>query len=230
MLKCKKRITVGLVEDEPMTLEQFKRLIILSSDLELAFACNTWDDAAQFLLTTAPDVLVTDINLPDGCGIDLIRLCKQKHPVTEIIVISILGDAKSVVSAIEAGASGYLLKDAYQVELVKAIKDLIDGGSPISAAIARHILSRFHGAPEMKVEKTEAETVSKSFSNRESEVLSLIAMGYSYKDIAAKIGISCNTVPTYVKSIYRKLEVNSRGEAVFAAVRQGVLDMRVEAS
>ena len=97
------------------------------------------------------------------------------------------------------------------------------GGSPISAAIARHILHRFQGAPEIKEEENTAH-----LSKRESEVLSLIAMGYSYKDIALKIGISPNTVPTYIKSIYRKLEVNSRGEAVFAAMRQGLIDIKSE--
>lgn len=216
----KKLITVGLVEDEPMTLKQFQKMIEKSSDLELLFAETTLSSSAD-KLSMKPDVLVTDLNLPDGSGIDLIRLSKQVSPATEIIVISVMGDAKSVVNAVESGATGYLLKDAYSVELVQAIKELINGGSPISAAIARHILERFQGTPEVKAEENAV-----SLSTRESEVLSLIAMGYSYKDIAKKIGISSNTVPTYIKNIYRKLEVTSRGEAVFTAMRQGLLDIR----
>jgi len=225
--KKKPTIRVGLVEDDPMTLAQFKRMVDLSPELHLVFDCAGYDAAVDALSHETVDVFVTDINLPDGCGIDLISYCKHRYPAVEIIVISVLGDAKSVVSAIEAGATGYLLKDAYQVELVKAIKDIIAGGSPISATIARHILSRFQGTPEIK---SEEKSVVNAFSKRESEVLSLIAMGYSYKDIAAKIGISPNTVPTYIKSIYRKLEVNSRGEAVFAAMRQGLINIRTETS
>lgn len=219
----RREIRVGLVEDEPMTLAQFSRMIRESTGLDMVFAESNLEAALRALMTTPPDVLVTDINLPDGSGIDLIHFCKERHPKTEIIVISVMGDAKSVVAAIEAGATGYLLKDAYSVELAKAIRDLVAGGSPISAAIARHILHRFQGTPVVKEEEN-----GTSLSRRESEVLSYIAMGYSYKDIAIRIGISPNTVPSYIKSIYRKLEVNSRGEAVFTAMRQGLLNIKSE--
>lgn len=215
-----KATSVGLVEDDPMTLKQFSNMIDASDELTLQFATPSFH-AALDALSNAPDVLVSDINLPDGSGLDLIRHCKRTHPSTEIIVISVLGDAASVVTAIEAGATGYLLKDAYEIEIVKAVKELISGGSPISSTIARHVLRRFQGQPEVQQENEE-----KHLSTRESEVLQHIAMGYSYKDIARKMGISPNTVPTYIKSIYRKLEVNSRGEAVYAAVRHGLLDIK----
>ena len=214
--------SVGIVEDDTMTLKQFAGMVKASPDLTLSFAIDNFFDAME-ALSEPPDVLVSDINLPDGSGIDLIKHCKRHHPSTEIIVISVLGDAASVVNAIEAGATGYLLKDAYQIEIAKAIRELLNGGSPISSTIARHILTRFQGQPEVQQNCEE-----KHLSTRESEVLTLIAMGYSYRYIASKIGISPNTVPTYIKSIYRKLELNSRGEAVFAAMRHGLIDIRPE--
>jgi DNA-binding NarL/FixJ family response regulator len=164
-----------------------------------------------------PDVLLADLQLPDGSGIDVIRWLRQHAPAAEAMVISVFGDESHVVAAIEAGATGYLLKDASAEEIADGIRRLIEGESPISSAIARHLLRRFQPAPAAVSERVSPLT------QREGEVLQLIAKGLSYQRIADTLTMSPHTVTTHIKQIYRKLAVNSRGEAVFEAMQLGLL-------
>ena len=140
------------------------------------------------------------------------------HPDTEIMVISILGDEQSVISAIMVGATGYLLKDAFPTDIAATVRDLVAGHSPISASIARFIVRRTQGAgpagPALNTAK---------LTPREIDILWGIAKGFSYAEIAGHLGLSRQTVPGHIKSIYRKLEVNTRGEAVFEALQQGLI-------
>lgn len=209
-----------LVEDDLPTMERFERAIAQSPDLNLLAACPTFSSAKNALDEAKPDVLVTDLNLPDGHGLDLIRSVRSTWDDVEVMVISVLGDEKTVVSSIEAGASGYLLKDAEPIDIASAIQQLVGGGSPISASIARHILKKVRGPQVGKDDEDKPH-----LTERELEVLGLIAMGYTYRDIAKRAGMSENTVPTHIKSIYRKLEVSSRGEAVFEAVQRGLINL-----
>lgn len=212
-------VTVLLLEDDPATRERLAGIVAGAPGLELAAAFGELRSALAWLAANPPpQVLLVDLQLPDGSGIELIRAARRIAPQSESMVISVFGDEAHVVSAIEAGATGYLLKDASADEIVSAIARLRAGESPISSAIARHLLKRFRTADE----PAGALQVS-PLTPRENEVLQLIAKGLSYQRIADTLGMSPHTVTTHIKQIYRKLAVNSRGEAVFEATQLGLL-------
>lgn len=210
---------VLLIEDDPATRERLAGIVRAVPDLRLAGELGDRQGALQWLAENrAPRVLLVDLELPDGSGIDIIRAARGASPGTEAMVISVFGDEAHVVAAIEAGATGYLLKDSSAEEIGAAILKLIAGESPISSAIARHLLRRFQ--PALKAQPA---ATAPRLTPREAEVLQLIAKGLSYGRIADALSMSPNTVPSYIKQIYRKLEVNSRGEAVFEAMQMGLL-------
>jgi DNA-binding NarL/FixJ family response regulator len=134
------------------------------------------------------------------------------------MVISVLADDRSVIEAIEAGAAGYLLKDADSIELVEAIEELRSGRSPISSSIARVIVRRLNGPPSAP-----PPPLASVLTARETDILWGIAKGFTYAELAQQLGISKQTVPVHVKNIYRKLEANNRSEAVFEASRLGLI-------
>jgi DNA-binding NarL/FixJ family response regulator len=212
---------VLLLEDDPATRERLAGIVRGSAGLELAAAFGDLKSALAWLAAhEPPQVLLVDLQLPDGSGIDLIRAARRIAPAAEAMVISVFGDEAHVVTAIEAGATGYLLKDASGEEIALAIARLLAGESPISSAIARHLLRRFRAAP---APVPAAPPAASPLTPRESEVLQLIAKGLSYQRIAAALAMSPHTVTTHIKQIYRKLAVNSRGEAVFEAAQMGLL-------
>ncbi|MBL8323428.1 MAG: response regulator transcription factor [Rubrivivax sp.] len=212
---------VLLLEDDPATRERLAGIVRGSPGLELAAAFGDLKSALAWLAAhEPPQVLLVDLQLPDGSGIDLIRAARRIAPAAEAMVISVFGDEAHVVTAIEAGATGYLLKDASGEEIAMAIARLLAGEAPISSAIARHLLRRFRAAP---APVPAAPPAASPLTPRETEVLQLIAKGLSYQRIAAALGMSPNTVTTHIKQIYRKLAVNSRGEAVFEAAQMGLL-------
>src|ERR1700674_1769391 len=212
--------TVMVVEDDPAFLTRFCKIVACDPELELFAAVGDLASARQTLTKSAPNVLITDLGLPDGSGIDLIRETARRYPATDIMVITVFGDEEHVLGAIEAGATGYILKDSLPEEFVGLIKQLIAGGSPISPIIARQLLKRFK--PEVTAQ--EAKPVEEAgLSARESEVLSLIAKGFSFAEIARLLIVSPHTVTAHVKKIYQKLAVHSRGEAVYEASRMGLI-------
>jgi DNA-binding NarL/FixJ family response regulator len=210
-------ITVLLVEDDAPTCGRLRDALTGAGDFEVVTAA-TLAEARAALKAARPRVLLTDLQLPDGHGVELIRETRQTCPDTEIMVISILGDEQSVISAIMVGATGYLLKDAFPTDIAATVRDLVAGHSPISASIARFIVRRTQGAspavPPLSAVK---------LTPREIDILWGIAKGFSYAEIAGHLGLSRQTVPGHIKSIYRKLEVNTRGEAVFEALQQGLI-------
>lgn len=215
---------VMVVEDDPAFLTRFCKIVASDPELELFAAVADLASARQAISKAAPDVLLTDLGLPDGSGIDLIRETARRYPATDIMVITVFGDEDHVLASIEAGATGYILKDSMPEEFVGLIKQLIAGGSPISPVIARQLLKRFKpGAatpdPTPKPEPTE----DASLSGRESEVLAMIAKGFNFGEIARLLSISQHTVTTHVKKIYQKLAVHSRGEAVYEASKMGLI-------
>ncbi|MDP1649012.1 MAG: response regulator transcription factor [Rubrivivax sp.] len=211
--------TVLLLEDDPATRERLAGIVRASPGLALAGAFGDLKSALAWLTAHEPPrVLLVDLQLPDGSGIDLIRAAQRLAPQAEAMVISVFGDEAHVVSAIEAGATGYLLKDASADEIAQAITRLLAGEAPISSAIARHLLRRFRATPALPTP-----AVASPLTTREGEVLQLIAKGLSYQRIAETLVMSPHTVTTHIKQIYRKLAVNSRGEAVFEAQQLGLL-------
>ena len=173
-----------------------------------------------------PDVLLVDLGLPDISGIEVIRHASQTLPKCECMVVTVFGDEEHVLASIEAGAAGYLLKDASEESFLSGIRELINGGSPISPIIARRLLKRFHAdAPQTNVPMpaTDDENSNVTLSEREREILLLASKGFNYPEMGKLMGISPHTVTSHVKKIYRKLAVHSRGEAVFEANRMGLI-------
>jgi DNA-binding NarL/FixJ family response regulator len=212
--------TVMVVEDDPAFLTRFCGIVTCGPEFDLFAAVADLASARQAMSKGAPDVLLTDLGLPDGSGIELIRETARRYPATDIMVITVFNDENHVLESIEAGATGYILKDSMPEEFVGLITQLRAGGSPISPVIARQLLKRFKPAAAVPEAK---HTEEAGLSARESEVLSLIAKGFNFCEIARLLEISPHTVTAHVKKIYQKLAVHSRGEAVYEAGKMGLL-------
>jgi DNA-binding NarL/FixJ family response regulator len=208
--------SVLVVEDEPEFLRVYCEAITREADFRLAGAVTTLAAGLAILEQSVPDILVVDLGLPDGNGADLIRRAVKLRPDCDALVVTVFGDDQHVIDAIAAGATGYLLKDSPAGELARCIRELRAGGAPISPSIARRLLARLR-APADKP------AAASPLSEREAQILQLVAKGLSFADVAAALGISAHTVVAHVKKIYQKLAVHSRGEAVFEATQLGLL-------
>jgi DNA-binding NarL/FixJ family response regulator len=220
--------SILLVEDDADTRQHFARAIEGSPRLELRAAVGSCAEARRCLAEPPlPAVVLTDLGLPDGHGIDLIREIRQSQPEVQILVISVFGDERSVIASVEAGASGYLLKDGTADQIADSLLELIGGGSPISPTIARHILRLVQaGAPTPAPSAPKGATPERSaptLSSREIEVLQLLAKGFSSAEIAQLLALSVHTVIAHCRNIHRKLEVTSRSSAIFEAVQLGLI-------
>jgi DNA-binding NarL/FixJ family response regulator len=218
-------ISVLLVEDDPPTRQRLHDVLSAAGfDVSSVASLSEARAALDSTDRAGPDVLLTDLQLPDGHGTALIREVRQRCPDTEIMVISIFGDEQSVLSAITVGATGYLLKDAFPADIAAAVRDLLAGHSPISSSIARYIVRQTQGQTQEQTKAAQQLPLNTArLTPRETDILWGIAKGFSYTDIAGRLGLSRHTVPSHIKNIYRKLEVNSRSEAVFEAVQQGLI-------
>lgn len=214
------KVNVFVIEDDALTRESLRTRIEAHPRLRVGATAGTVAEGIA-ALATRPDVLLTDLGLPDGSGIDVIREALRRHPGLPIMVITVFGNEKRVVGAIQAGAAGYLLKDDPTHEIGLAIELLLAGGSPISPAIARHLIRLFQ-APPSAAPDDQRETLTA----RELEVLNLATKGFSYAEIAQLLGLSPNTIASYTKHIYEKLAVGSRSEAIYEASRLGLLETR----
>jgi DNA-binding NarL/FixJ family response regulator len=224
-----------VVEDEPHWQTTIQRIIAGHETLELIRICPNLAEALSTIRSTPYEMLIVDLGLPDGSGVDAIRTSRRLRPDADILVATVFDDERSVVNAICAGATGYLVKDSTSDEWISAIAQLRAGHSPLSPKIARHILRRLQeparakrmglldGASAAEAVSASAPEENVSLSARESEVLQLVAKGFSLVEVAQILHVSHTTTRTHAKSIYRKLEVNSRGEAVFEATRLGLL-------
>jgi DNA-binding NarL/FixJ family response regulator len=212
---------VLLVEDDPLCRERLAQGIREQPRLELLADVDTMSRARDLIQKRTPDVLVVDIGLPDGSGIDLIRECKAASEETVCLVVTIHGDVQRVFEALSAGAAGYLLKDAPLSELGAAILSAIDGDTPISPRIANALLK--HLQPIKNEASAEVEAEAHHLTRREEEILNYLAYGFSRSEIADKLNISINTVSIHIKNTYRKLDVNSGSKAVFKARQYGLL-------
>lgn len=216
--------TVLLVEDDAATRARLARAVEQDVGLRLVGQAGSCAEARARLAEGVPDVLLVDLGLPDGSGIDLIRELKRDGAGTEVMVITVFGDEKHVVAALEAGATGYVLKDGSNEYIAASIRDLVNGGSPISPAIARSLLRRFR-EPLAPAAHAGVDAVPE-LTEREHEVLALLVKGFTFAEIGDLLGISAHTVTTHVKHIYGKLEVRSRAEAVYEALQLGIVKER----
>lgn len=211
-------ITVGVVEDEPEVRQLFERAVRSNPQLSLAFAAASAGQAIALAGARPAQVYLVDLGLPDRDGRDLIRWICAQQPQASVMVVTVFGDDQHVVSSFEAGAVGYLLKDTPADEIARRIVDLHAGGSPISPSVARHLLRRFVGR-----DARNAAAVDDPLSEREREVLKLIEKGMTYDEVAEALQISWHTVTAFLRRVYRKLQVNSRTEAVYEARQRGIL-------
>jgi DNA-binding NarL/FixJ family response regulator len=169
--------------------------------------------ALEALPKDRPDVVLMDINLPGMNGVECVRRLKQAAPKTLVVMLTAYEDTENIFNALAAGASGYLLKRAPRSELLDAIKEVCRGGSPMTTHIARKVVQSFQKAGN-------SEQPAENLTNREQEVLDFLSQGFLYKEIAEKLGISYETVHTYVRRIYEKLQVRTRTEAVAKFLRR----------
>ena len=224
-------IGVILVEDEPATLDHLIQVMQSSPALQLLGVATTVQDAYSLLFMTQPKVALIDLGLPDSSGIEIIRWLSKNKPETEPLVITTFGDEDHVVRSLEAGATGYLLKDYSNDELIGHIVEVANGGSPISPLVARQLLFRIQNSRTTQADTLPSRTTYKSLPNatritdRELMVIQQVAKGFTAQEIAAQMGISTHTVSTHVKRIYKKLHVHSRSEAVYEASLLGLLDL-----
>lgn len=216
-------IQVALVEDDVHFQNAITAAIKTSTDIRLASLSSTRAAGLRALDNPPADVLLVDLGLPDGSGIDVIRAAHTQWPTCAVMVCTTFGDEAHVMKSIEAGASGYLLKDGEPGDMLAEIRNLHAGGSPISPLIARQILTRFRAASSPAA-ATSPEREQALLSAREKEVLELITKGFTADEIAKLMQVSQHTVQTYVRRIYSKLKVTSKAEAIYEARSQGILE------
>jgi DNA-binding NarL/FixJ family response regulator len=217
-------ISIVIVEDEPEFRRRFAQIIESEPSMQLVGVAASRREAQVIIDAEDFDVLLIDLGLPDGNGIDLIRHVSQKKPDADIMVVTVFGDEQHVVSSIEAGATGYILKDSTPADVISCIRLLRAGGSPVSPVVARSVLRAIRNriGPSSPAART-ATPENNPLSARETEILQLLAKGMSFIEIGEILGISPHTVTAHIKKIYRKLAVHSRGEAVYEATQMGLL-------
>lgn len=209
---------VALLEDDRDTRVYFEECIAAHAQLTLAASFETLREARAWFADHRADVLLTDLALPDGHGISLIRDLAAGPDPCDILVVSIFGDEDTVIACVEAGAVGYIHKDSKPQDVAQIIIDVKRGASPISPMIARKLLQRLRQHPAAAPDRQAA-----LLSPRETDVLELIARGYAYAEIARLQGVTMHTIQSHIKNLYAKLAVHSRSEAVFEATRMGLL-------
>lgn len=173
------------------------------------------------------DVVLVDLGLPDGSGLDLIRTIRQREVATRVLVFTVLGDRQTINGALAVGADGFILKDTDPAELARAIRAVRDGGAPISPKAAAQLLRAFReqaaaASPEVP---GSADVEDFGLTSRERETLETLARGFTQREAAQILGVSPHTIVSHVKAIYQKMAVNSRSEAVFEAIQSGLIKM-----
>ncbi len=205
-----KTINIAIVEDDK-EIRQTMSLIIDGTD---GFSCKhsfpDGESAMESIYNLPIDVILMDIDLPGISGIEVTRILKQKHPNIDFIMLTVQSDDDSIFESLFAGASGYLLKDTNPAELLEHIKEVVNGGAPMSSQVARRIINSFR-------------VIENPLSERETEIIKLLSRGMNYKDVAETIFLSPHTVKTHIKNIYSKLHVNNRAEAIYKAIKQKLI-------
>jgi DNA-binding NarL/FixJ family response regulator len=200
-------IRVAIVEDNASMREGLAMILNGSPGFECVCACGSAEEALRQLPIQAPDVVLMDINLPRRSGIECVRQITNQLPEMQIVMLTIEEDSRRVFESLEAGASGYLVKNVPPATILAAIEEVRRGGSPMSSQIARMLVQSFHRrGPSKKDEE--------NLTSREEEILKLIAKGYRTKEAADALSISPQTIETHLRNIYAKLHVRSRAAAV----------------
>lgn len=209
------RIPVVIVEDNNDIRHALEQIVEMSDDYELACSCINGEEALNLIPRANPKVVLMDINLGGGIdGIECVRILKDSHPDILFMMCTVLEEDEKIFEALSAGASGYILKKTAPLKMLEAIKELYEGGAPMSTQIARKVVAAF----QQKGQPAEAHSSSgshlESLSKREKEILEMLSKGLLYKEIADQLYISAETVKKHVYHIYEKLHVSNRIEAV----------------
>jgi DNA-binding NarL/FixJ family response regulator len=200
-------ISIAIVEDLDEVRDGLKNFLALSQDFKVLDTFKTAEQALDDIPKLKPDIVIMDISLPGMNGIECIRQVKDKSPSTQFMMFTVYENDEKVFEALKAGAAGYLLKNTGLVQLIESLKDLHNGGSPMSANIARKLVTVF------REQQSESLPVG-LLSNRENDILQLLSRGLLYKEIAEQLSISVSTVRQHIHHIYEKLHVQNRTEAI----------------
>ena len=206
-------ISVSIVEDNEQLRVTVARVIERAEGFRCLSHYGSAEEALKGLPNDRPDVVLMDINLPGMNGVECVRQLKQSLPKTQVMMLTVYEDTENIFNALAAGASGYMLKRTPRAELLAAIKEVHRGGSPMTAHIARKVVQSFQ-------QTSASAPPTEGLSPREQEVLDFLSQGFLYKEIADKLGISYETVHTYIRRIYEKLQVRTRTEAVAKFLRR----------
>lgn len=226
--------SVLVVEPDLDTQRVYRQRLIHDPDIKLIGICSSIASATALLAQTNCDILFTELNLPDGDGLDFIRRASEDLAVQSIVAVTSKNSAADIATAIENGAVGYITKqDSDLHDVGNYIRILRAHGSPMSPTAARVLVDALRRKPTVKPVVSVAASrpavaasrpaVANPLSPRETEVLNLLARGMSFAEISSVLNISCHTVTAHIKKIYRKLQVHSRGEAVYEAAQLGIL-------
>ncbi len=208
-------IKVSIVEDNEQLRTTLAKMISRSEGFECLGQHPSAEAGLEAIPKEKPDVVLMDINLPGINGVECVRKLKQILPNTQVVMLTAYEDTENIFNSLAAGAAGYLLKRSKSAEILDAVRDVLNGGSPMSTHIARKVVQSFQSRPAAAPSEPDAE-----LSPREQEVLNLLSQGFMYKEISDKLGISFETVRTYIRRIYEKLHVRTRTEAVAKALRR----------
>ena len=204
-------ISLAIVEDLDEVREGLNQFISLNPEFKVLDTFKTAEEAIFDIPRLQPDIVIIDINLPGMNGIECIRQVKNRTPKTQFMMFTVYENDEKVFEALKAGASGYLLKNTGLLQIIEALKELNNGGSPMSANIARKLVTVFR-------EQENSLTSIEALSNRENEILQLLSKGLLYKEIADELTISVGTVRQHIHKIYEKLHVQNRTEAINKAL------------
>jgi len=207
MIEPTEKIKVIIVEDDIEMQEGLELIVRSNPALECIVTCSTGEEALEIIPANIPDIVLMDIHLPGISGIECIKKLKPLISFTQFMMCTVYEDNENVFDSLCAGATGYLLKNSPPSKITEAIIDLYHGGSPMSSVIARKVIQTF------KPTTGQNKDIEK-LTNREREMLDLLAKGYRYKEIADQLSISFETVRTHIHNIYEKLHVQSRTEAL----------------
>ncbi|MGQ5720499.1 LuxR C-terminal-related transcriptional regulator [Pseudochrobactrum asaccharolyticum] len=214
---------VLIVEDDVAVSQRLENLLLqLGYHTDALMMASSLAEAQQHLAHQLVALALVDLGLPDGSGIDLIRIMHEQNPSVAILVISAWSTQEAILAALRAGATGYVLKERDDLEVALALRSVLRGGAPIDPLLARRIIHEFSSQDEQNA-ADEQEAEAEKLSPREHQILRLVAEGMGNRDIAEKLSISRYTVECHIKNIYRKLAVSSRTRAVNAARQRGLL-------
>jgi DNA-binding NarL/FixJ family response regulator len=211
---------IGIVDGDAAVRRRLRLVLDGRDDRRVAFAVRTAAEALAFVATRPVSLIILDLSLPDLDGVELLRRLRAASPATPCLVFSALGDEQRLFAALRAGALGFLTKDGPPEAIGAAVEELRRGGSPLSPGVARRVVTAFAPSPTPAGAEEGA-----TLTSREREILTFLAQGFTYQNAAARLALSTHTIHSHIRNIYRKLQVNSRSEAVYEALRRRLLNV-----